>query len=99
MPATISAPDYIHDEGPEPHRLRHRQILSAHPEVQTLTGPARGSALLIAALVILQIAVAASLRHAPWWLMLVAAYAVGAVANHALLVLIHECTHNLVWKG
>jgi sphingolipid delta-4 desaturase len=50
-------------------------------------------------LVVFQIAAAVALRHAPWWALLLAAYIVGAVANHALLVLIHECTHNLVWKG
>jgi sphingolipid delta-4 desaturase len=92
-------PDYIHAQVPEPHRTRRRQILASHPEVQALAGPARYSALFIVAIVLFQIAAAVALRHAPWWLLLVAAYAVGAVANHALLVLIHECTHNLVWKG
>jgi len=67
--------------------------------VQALAGPARYSALFIVALVAFQIAAAMALRHAPWWGLLIAAYVVGAVANHALLVLIHECTHNLVWKG
>ena len=30
---------------------------------------------------------------------MIVAYAVGAFANHALFVLIHECAHNLIFKG
>jgi sphingolipid 4-desaturase/C4-monooxygenase len=74
-------------------------MLIAHPEVRALQGPARSSALFIVGVVSLQIAVAVVLRHAPWWLLLPSAYVVGAVLNHALFVLIHECTHNLAWKG
>jgi sphingolipid delta-4 desaturase len=92
-------PDYIHAEVPEPHRTRRRQILASHPEVQSLAGPARYSVLFIVALVTVQIAAAVALRHAPWWLLLIGAYGLGAIVNHGLLVLIHECTHNLVWKG
>jgi sphingolipid delta-4 desaturase len=55
--------------------------------------------LFIVGLVLFQLGAAFAVRHAPWWVLLLAAYVVGAVANHALLVLIHECTHNLVWKG
>jgi sphingolipid delta-4 desaturase len=73
--------------------------LASHPEAQALAGPARYSVLFIAGLVVLQLALAVALRHSPWWLLLIAAYGVGAIANHGLLVLIHECTHNLVWKG
>ena len=92
-------PDYINAQVPEPHRTRRRQILASHPEVQALAGPARYSVLFIVGLVIFQIGAAVAVRHSPWWLLLIVAYVVGAVANHALLVLIHECTHNLVWKG
>jgi sphingolipid delta-4 desaturase len=53
----------------------------------------------IVGLVLFQLGAAVAVRHAPWWVLLLAAYIVGAVANHALLVLIHECTHNLCWKG
>ncbi|MEZ5049311.1 MAG: fatty acid desaturase [Saprospiraceae bacterium] len=30
---------------------------------------------------------------------MITAYVVGAFCNHALFVLIHECTHNLVFKS
>ena len=94
-----SEPAFTHSDEPEPHRLRRRQILAAHPEAMALSGPAHASVLFIVGLVTLQLAVAFALRQSPWWLILIVAYVVGAVASHGLLVLIHECTHNLVWKG
>jgi sphingolipid delta-4 desaturase len=38
------------------------------------------------------------LRDAPWWMVLLAAYLGGAFANHALFVMIHECSHHLLFK-
>jgi sphingolipid delta-4 desaturase len=94
-----SEPAFTHSDDPEPHRARRRQILASHPEAQALAGPAHSSVLFIVGLVALQLALAVVLRHSPWWLMLLVAYVVGAVVSHGLLVLIHDCTHNLVWKG
>jgi sphingolipid delta-4 desaturase len=84
---------------PEPHLVRRRQILDAHPEVRSLVGPATSSAFFIVGIVLFQLAVAFLLRHAPWWVLLPVAYVVGATANNAMFILIHECTHNLAWKG
>jgi sphingolipid delta-4 desaturase len=39
------------------------------------------------------------LRHEPLWLVLIVAYLIGAFANHNLYVLIHEATHNLIFKN
>ena len=91
--------EFLFSQEPEPHRIRRRRILASHPEVRILQGPARSSALVIAGLVVLQLGMAVGLRHAPWWVLLPAAYLLGSVLNHALFVMIHECTHNLVWKG
>jgi len=92
-------PDFTVSRQPEPHRERRRKILASHPEARSLAGPARVSALFIFGLVAFQLGAAWLLRDAAWWILLPAAYVVGAVANHALFVLIHECTHNLVWQG
>jgi sphingolipid delta-4 desaturase len=43
--------------------------------------------------------VAFLLRDQAWWVVLLTAYFVGAFANHALFVLIHEFTHNMVFKS
>jgi sphingolipid delta-4 desaturase len=49
--------------------------------------------------VTLQLSIAVLLRHQSWWLVLIVAYLIGAFANHNLYVLIHEATHNLIFKN
>ncbi len=39
------------------------------------------------------------LKGAPWWAILGVSWTVGAILNHGLWVLIHECTHNLVFRS
>jgi sphingolipid delta-4 desaturase len=95
MQATL---DHVHVEYPEPHLQRTRKILAAHPEIKRLFGNNPRSAWLVAGIVAAQIALALALAHSPWWAILLAAYTVGAVADHALWVLIHDCTHNLAFK-
>lgn len=84
---------------PEPHRERTRGILKQHPEVRTLIGRNPLSFGLILGVVAMQTLIAALLRDQSWWLVLLASYAVGAFASHALFVLIHECAHNLIFKS
>jgi sphingolipid delta-4 desaturase len=83
---------------PEPHRSRTRQILRDHPEVRRLIGKRPATFWIIAALVPLQVGLAGLLRDSPLWLIAATAAFVGAFANHALFALIHECTHNLIFK-
>jgi sphingolipid delta-4 desaturase len=79
--------------------LRARQILAAHPEVKELFGNTPSSALHIIGIVALQIAIAIFMRNSPIWQILLVGYFVGAVANHAMWVMIHECCHNLVFRS
>lgn len=81
---------------PNPHRARRLSISAAHPEVRGLMGTNRYSAFWIVGLVGLQLAIAAGLSDLSWLVVFAAAYLIGAFVNHALYVLIHECTHNLV---
>jgi sphingolipid delta-4 desaturase len=83
---------------PEPHLERMRKILTAHPEIRKLFGPTSMTAGFVFGIVALQVALCFAMPGLPWWAIFVLGYTVGAVANHALWVLIHECTHNLVFK-
>lgn len=85
-------------EEPEPHKARTKAILKAHPEVRTLIGRNPWSAAIVVGVVALQLFLAWSLRSAVWWAVPLVAYGVGAFANHAMYVMIHECAHNLVFK-
>jgi sphingolipid 4-desaturase/C4-monooxygenase len=80
-------------------RLRAGRMLAERPEIRQCMGRNPATALCIAGLVALQIALAWALGDGPWWLLLVTAYIVGASASHALFVLIHECTHKLVFRS
>ena len=78
------------------HTQRRKAILKRYPEVKGLFGPYPWSALLLAGLVALQWTVAWRLRAQPWYVLVLVAYLGGAVINHALYVLMHEATHNLI---
>lgn len=84
---------------PEPHRARTKEILERHPEVRQWIGTNPRSFWILLALLFLQVALAVFLRSSPWWLVFLAAALVGAFANHALWVLIHECTHKLLFRS
>lgn len=84
---------------PEPHRLRTRKIIAEHPEVRQLIGKNPRTVFAIIGMVSAMVVLSYLLRDSSWWLILLAAYTVGAVLNHSLFVMIHECAHNLLFKG
>jgi sphingolipid delta-4 desaturase len=83
---------------PEPHAERRRAMLLAHPEIRQLFGPCPRTKYICCALVAVQLGTAYLLRDAPWWLILVVGYVFGGVINHALLLAIHELSHNLAFQ-
>jgi sphingolipid delta-4 desaturase len=89
---------FVHSPSQEPHKNRTKEILKKHPEIRNYVGKNPYSFLFIISIVALQIALAFMLKNQSWWLILAAAYSIGAFANHALFVLIHECTHNLIFQ-
>jgi len=95
----MNSEEFTFTERPEPHRARTKGLLKEHPEVRSLIGRNPYSFALILTIVVLQTLIAFLLRAEPWWVLLIVAYGVGAFANHALFVLIHECAHNLIFKS
>lgn len=91
--------DFSYSDKAEPHKERTREILKTHPEVREFITRSPISIVYVLGIVTLQIAIAFLLRDSHWWLALIVAYLVGAFANHALFVLIHECSHNLIFKN
>jgi sphingolipid delta-4 desaturase len=80
------------------HARRHALIRRRHPEIQDLVGHDSSSALWIVALATLQILLAIRLRSASYPTLILGAYMLGTFLSHALGVLIHETSHNLVAK-
>jgi sphingolipid delta-4 desaturase len=83
---------------PNWHRERQKAILRKYPEVRKLAGPNSSTKYFMLAIVLMQLALCFAFRELPVWMMVVCAYFIGGFANHALLVLIHECSHNLAAK-
>jgi sphingolipid delta-4 desaturase len=87
---------------PRPHPLRRRAILAAHPEVASLIGHDPVTAVITLATVIGQTLIAAGLGSLGldyWWVALLAAFCIGAFANHAMFVVIHDASHNCIFKA
>lgn len=96
--ATITK-DFLYSNQPEPHKIRTREILKAHPEVRNFIGRNPYSFLIILFIIGLQLLISYLLKDQYWWLALIVAFFVGAFANHACYVLIHEAAHNLIFKS
>ncbi len=83
----------------EPHKMRTKEIIEQHPEIRKLIGKNPYTFFVILFCVALQLTLSWLLREQPWWLIFLVAYLVGAFACHTLFVCIHECAHNLLFKG
>jgi sphingolipid 4-desaturase/C4-monooxygenase len=79
----------------EPHAQRRREMLQKYPQIKELYGPCARTKYVCTALVATQLGLAYALRGAPWWAIVLVAYAFGGVVNQALLLAIHELSHNL----
>ena len=91
--------DYVRVTHREPHLDRTRRMLKEHPELKKLFGHTPISGLIVLGCVAAQVCVAIALRHQPWWASLAAAWLFGAFVDHALWVLIHESSHNLILRS
>ena len=91
--------DFIYSNTSEPHRIRTKQILKQHPDVRKLIGKNPNTFFFILFLVGFQVTGAWFFSDKPWWIIFAVAYFVGAFADHALFVMIHECAHRLLFKS
>lgn len=91
--------EYRYTDEPNPHVGRTKEIIQKYPEIKNLMGRNPITFWYILGIVLLQLGIAFLLRDQAWWLILIVAYGVGAFANHALFVLVHDCSHNMVFKN
>lgn len=73
-------------------------MLQKYPAIKELYGPCPRTKYICTALVLVQLVSAYLLRDASWWLLVLVAYAFGGVINQALLLAIHELSHNLAFQ-
>lgn len=89
--------------GAHSHQVRCKKILEKHPEVAQLIGRNPWTFVYMIGFVGMQLAIAAWLGGLGfanyWWLALIVAYCIGAFPNHSLYVVIHDATHNMIFKS
>lgn len=90
--------DFRFSPEPEPHRLRTKKIIAQHPEVRHLIGKNPYTGFAIVGLVGLMVLISYLVQDSSWWIVFGAAYLIGAFINHALFVMVHECSHNLLFR-
>jgi len=90
---------FVYSDSSEPHRIRTKEILKQHPDIRKLIGKNPNTIFAILGLVALQIVLAWFVADKSWWIVLGVAYLIGAFADHALFVMIHECAHKLLFKN
>ena len=90
--------DFVHSDVAEPHRGRTKEILKKHPEIRDLIGPDSRTIWYSLVIVSAQIALSIAVANSSWWVVFAVAYCVGAFANHALFVIVHECAHRLIFR-
>jgi sphingolipid delta-4 desaturase len=90
--------DFTYVTGTEPHRMRTREILKAHPEVKKLITKNPMTMVWILACVSLQIVMTYLVKDQAWYIILAAAWCIGAFPSHTLFICIHEASHNLIFK-
>ena len=101
--AEATANGFFHSDDSQPHLRRAQEILQKHPEVVKLIGRNPNTAAILVALFLFQMTVAALLGSigftSYWWLALIVAYGIGAFAVNPMYVIIHEATHNMIFKN
>ncbi len=85
----------------DPHPARAQEILRRHPEIRRLFGRDPRTAAIAVGLVALQFGLAGLLwrSEAPWWAVVAAAWGFGAFVVHALFAVLHETTHDRVFRS
>jgi len=89
--------DFFYRDTSEPHRLRRKAILSAHPEIEQLQGNDIRVVPFVLAIMASQLALAWFQRTWSWPVVILVAWIYGGAANHALSLMGHELSHNLVF--
>jgi hypothetical protein len=69
-------------------------MIRKHPEIKRLFGNTPSTAFWCIAFASAQIALAVGLSSQPWWVFLLAAWAIGSWIDVNLFQLAHECNHN-----
>jgi len=88
-------PYFYWDDNTEPHAIRRRDIVKAHPEVKKLYGIDTNTKYKVFLSISLQIVSLHLLQGASWYTWLFCCYALSGSINHMMTLAMHEISHNL----
>lgn len=91
--------DYFWTNSPDWHATRQQNILKDHPEVKRLFGIDENTKYLGMLLVFLQLFVSVLSMKLAWPAYLFSVYFFGATLMQAAFLLVHECSHNLLFHS
>jgi len=99
MGATVSLSDFNWSEENEPHAKRRKEILDKHPEIKKLMVVDHLFKYKVILLATFQLCMAMfmSYLNVSWLNLILVTYVVSGTANHALLLAIHEISHNMAF--
>lgn len=97
MGAKASRTDFEWTYTEEPHASRRRDIIKKYPEIKKLFGVDPKFKWIALSLVVFQLASLFLVQHLSWPQLIVAAYCVGGVINHALMLAVHEIAHSMAF--
>ena len=99
VPPAPLASDFVWSGETEPHAIRRKAILAAHPEIRDLFGFCWRTKYTVALAVGLQLSAAVFSSSLPLWQMLVLAWALGGTLTSNLFLAAHEVSHNLAFES
>lgn len=81
----------------EPHASRRKIILEKYPQIKKLFGYDPNFKWVVTLMVTIQMIMMFVIKDQSWPVLLLAAYMLGGVINHSLMLAIHEIAHNLAF--
>lgn len=93
--------DFYYTQKNQPHPDRAKGMIKKYPEIRRLFGSEPWTLLIIITIVLCQSFFAMTLGMAGmeyWYVAMIMAYLIGAFFNHASFAIIHETSHNAVFK-
>lgn len=91
--------DFAWSKSSEPHAIRKKLVMAAHPEVKQLMGPCPNTKWKVLATVCFQALMAYNLRSVSFPVLFVFTYFVAGTLNGMSTLAVHELSHNLGFKG
>ena len=99
MATQAARTEFLFSNEKEPHRARTREILKKYPEIRKLIGVRNPWSFLIILLSVgVHTAAAIAAAHLSWWIVVLTAFFVGTIFNEIFIALVHDASHNLVFR-